>query len=174
MEARQYALLLELLRAMDAQGSWCGETHLQKATYFLQELEEVPLDFDFVLYKHGPYSFKLHEALGDMRAKLLIDAKQQPPYGPSLKPGPSAQVLEERSESEVAAYRPAIEFVAERLSRHDVVDLERLATALYVIRNYPDEKDKDQLMHEHKPHITIERAAEAIEEVEGILRERVK
>lgn len=172
MQAKGYALVLELLKAMEDRGSWCGETHLQKASYFLQEVVAVPLELDFILYKHGPYSFELHEVLGDMRAKLLIDVKPQPaPYGPSLKPGPSAQVLAEGFSKTIASYKQAIEFVAGKFSKHGAVDLERLATALYVIRNNPHEADRAELMHQLKPHITKERAAEALSEVEVILTE---
>ena len=171
MEAKRYALLLALLKAMKDRGSWCGETHVQKASYFLQEATNVPLNLDFILHKHGPYSFDLHEDLGDMRARLLIDIEQRPPYGPSLKRSPSAQVLAEGLSNSVAAYNSAIEFVAEKLSAHHVVDLERLATALYVIRNYTAEEDKAGLMNTLKPHISKERAAEAIDEVEKILEQ---
>ena len=41
------AIVTELAEQLTAQGSWCGETHLQKATYFLQELLEVPTGFEF-------------------------------------------------------------------------------------------------------------------------------
>src|SRR6266545_4036200 len=58
------ALLTELVEQMRAHDSWCGETHLQKATYFLQELLDVEMDYDFVLYKHGPFSFDLRDELG--------------------------------------------------------------------------------------------------------------
>ncbi|MDP2673539.1 MAG: hypothetical protein Q8Q00_01370 [Dehalococcoidia bacterium] len=171
MQAKRYALLLALLKAMKDRGSWCGETHVQKASYFLQEATHVPLDLDFILYKHGPYSFDLHEDLGEMRARLLIDIEQRAPYGPSLKQGPSAQVLADGFASAVAAYSPAIDFVAEKLSGHGVVDLERLATALYVIRNYTAEEDKAGLMNALKPHVAKDRAAEAIDEVEKILEQ---
>jgi len=171
MKAKRYALLLALLKAMDERGSWCGETHVQKASYFLQVATNVPLDLDFILYKHGPYSFDLHEGLGDMRARLLIDVKQRAPYGPSLIPGPSAQVLADGLSDYVAAHNLAIDFVAQKLSGHGVVDLERLATALYVIRNYTAEEDKAGLMNALKPHVTKDRAAEAIDEVEKILEQ---
>ena len=171
MEAKQNALLLALLKAMDERGSWCGETHVQKACYFLQEATKVPLDLDFILYKHGPYSFDLHEDLGDMRARLLVDIEQRPPYGPSLKQGRSAQVLTEGYSDFITAYRPAIEFVASKLSGQGVVDLERLATALYVIRNYQNEADKAQVMNDLKPRISKEKATEALDEVERILEQ---
>ena len=44
------AVLLSLINEMKARGSWCGETHIQKATYFLQELLGVPMNFEFILY----------------------------------------------------------------------------------------------------------------------------
>ena len=36
------AVLLSLIDNLQAKGSWCGETHVQKATYFIQELFGVP------------------------------------------------------------------------------------------------------------------------------------
>lgn len=64
----QAAILTELIDGMRASGSWAGETHIQKGTYFLQQLLEVPLGFRFILYKHGPFSFDLRDALAIMRA----------------------------------------------------------------------------------------------------------
>ena len=56
MERLQRAsILLRLNEELRKSGSWAGETHMQKATFFLQELLAVPLGFDFVLYKHGPF-----------------------------------------------------------------------------------------------------------------------
>ena len=57
------AVLLTLLEQLQARGSWCGETHVQKSVYFLQDLLQVPLGFEFVLYKHGPYSFDLNDEI---------------------------------------------------------------------------------------------------------------
>jgi hypothetical protein len=62
MERLQRAsILLTLNEELRRAGSWAGETHMQKATYFLQELTRIPLEFDFVLYKHGPFSFDLRD-----------------------------------------------------------------------------------------------------------------
>src|SRR6266508_496167 len=71
------ALLTELVEQMRAHDSWCGETHLQKATYFLQELLDVEMDYDFVLYKHGPFSFDLRDELGDFVSDKLIRYQPQ-------------------------------------------------------------------------------------------------
>jgi hypothetical protein len=64
-----------------------GETHMQKATFFLQELIKVPLGFEFLLYKHGPFSFDLRDELTFMRAQGFLRLEPQYPYGPTLVGG---------------------------------------------------------------------------------------
>ena len=67
------AILTELAARLRREGSWCGHTHMQKATYFLQDLLGVPTGYEFILYKHGPYSFDLSEELAGLRADYLIE-----------------------------------------------------------------------------------------------------
>jgi hypothetical protein len=71
------AVILSLIENLKKKGSWCGETHILKATYFLQELFDLPLGFEFILYKHGPFSFDLSDEFTAMRADMLL--KIQPP-----------------------------------------------------------------------------------------------
>ncbi len=52
------ALIAEMAERLHEKGSWCGEIHLQKALYFLQELFEVPTRFNFILpvfVRRGPF-----------------------------------------------------------------------------------------------------------------------
>lgn len=44
------AVILSLIENLRSKGSWCGETHIQKATYFIQELLRVPLEFGSVTF----------------------------------------------------------------------------------------------------------------------------
>ena len=114
-QTEQTAIVLELMDALHARRSWCGETHVQKCVYLLQEALRVPSQFEFVLYKYGPYSFDLHDLLGEMRADLLIDRETRPgPYGPRLKPSTSGANLLRRNTSITDPYRAAIQLVAER------------------------------------------------------------
>ena len=53
------ALLLRLVDRLREKGSPCGLTHVQKATYFVQDLMDVPLGFRFVLYKIWPVFVRL-------------------------------------------------------------------------------------------------------------------
>ena len=68
------ALIFELTKKMRERGSWCGETHLQKATFWAEECFSLPLGFDFILYKHGPFSFDLRDELTSMRCRALVRA----------------------------------------------------------------------------------------------------
>ena len=79
------AILVTLAEKLRDQGSWCGETHIQKGTYLLQELLGVPLELEYCLYKHGPYSFDLSDELTSLRADRIFDQEKQPyPYGQNL------------------------------------------------------------------------------------------
>ena len=64
-------------------GSWCGETHIQKTSYVAKCVEHVPFESEFVLYKHGPYSFDLNAVLNRMRSQGIITLVPQGSYGAS-------------------------------------------------------------------------------------------
>ena len=64
---KNVAILLQLIGSLKKYGSWGGETHVQKATYSLQQLKSVPLNFHFVLYKHGPFSFDLRDPFRQLK-----------------------------------------------------------------------------------------------------------
>lgn len=170
MERRQReAVVAELGEKLREHGSWCGETHLQKSLYFLQELLEVPTGFDYILYKFGPFSPDLREELGRMRTDGFLDLVPQPaPYGPKLRTTEVARrQLIERWGKTLARYDAQLEYVAEHLGGLGVGSLERLATALWVSREMPD-SDNDaraERINEVKPHVSIQAATEALETV---------
>jgi len=167
----QQLLLLELLDRLAAHGSWCGETHVQKCAYFLQEGLCVPSSFDFILYKHGPFSFDLRGCLGEMRATLLIGVTPRRPYGASLSVSDSGRAWLIRASDIIGTFSTHIEFVSERLASKGVVDLERLGTALYVIRNRPELSIDKQIeeVASLKPHISYEQARGALADVDHLL-----
>jgi len=157
---------------MAEHGSWCGETHLQKAVYFLQNLLDVPTDFGYILYKFGPFSRELRAELASMRADGFLDLVPQPqPYGPTLQVTPIAeQQLIARWPKTLGRHGPALNFAAEQLSDLGVSDLERLATALWVRREIPDSSPEGQAarLHEIKPHVSLSDATEALRKVEDM------
>lgn len=167
MKRRQReAVVAALDRKLLDKGSWCGETHLQKSVYFLQEMLEVPTGFEYVLYKFGPFSRELRGELGTMRGDGFLELVPQPaPYGPSLHPTTVAErQLIERWPKTLQRHDAALEFVAERLGGLGVGELERLATALWVTRESAG-ASHDTLarrINEIKPHVSVDAAKEAL------------
>ena len=72
------AILLDLAAQLREHGSWTGETHVQKAAYFVQELLGVPSGFRFVLYRHGPFSFDLRASLNKLEAWAAFRQRSSP------------------------------------------------------------------------------------------------
>jgi hypothetical protein len=162
-------VIAELVEKLREHGSWCGETHVQKAMYFVQDLTDVPSGFEFILYKHGPFSFDLRDEITAMRADLLLELEvRSPNYGPSLKTTETARRWCRRHQDSVNRARPAVEFVAAHFGERNVADLERLGTALYVLRKLGDARDPGELARhivELKPHVELSQAREAVETV---------
>jgi uncharacterized protein YwgA len=167
------SVLLALNEQLRAAGSWAGETHMQKATYFLQHLMGVPLAFDFILYKHGPFSFDLRDELTAMRAQGFLQLEPQYPYGPTLVAGEKSELLKNTFRTMIEGYVPKIRFVSEKLASKTVTDLERTATALYVTLESQTAATSDRVrrLNHLKPHIAPEDAQAAVSEVDEIILE---
>jgi len=174
---QKVAVLTELADRMRERGSWCGETHLQKAAYFLQDLLGVSLDFDFVLYKHGPFSFDLREELAAMRADGLLELEpQEEPYGPKLVPTPRSKELRDRYPKTLGRFNKPISFVADKLGEKGATALERLGTAFYMKQKHHnlDDESLAKRINQFKPHVLVESAKNALREVREISSEAKK
>lgn len=160
------AVLLELAQELNRHGSWCGATHLQKAAYFLTELAGVPLSYEFVLYRHGPFSFDLQDEIDELQGYGLIEAKPvDPPYGPQLAITEHGErFISRNGMPEAQQHTDDIQRIASLLGDAGVVQLERLATALYFLAIEGDRSDEEYVAHIHeaKSHISEEQAENAI------------
>jgi len=169
---KQDALLSELADQLNRLGSWCGETHMQKATYFLQGLRKVPLGFDFILYKHGPFSFDLRDELTSMRADGFLELHAQGQYGPSLVPTRRSTELRQDYPKTLKKYEADIEFVCDALGNQNVAELEKLATALYVYfqRESSSQKVRAKILHDLKSHISLSDSLDAVKQVDTLIQ----
>lgn len=171
---RNGVVLTKLIEELRAQGSWCGETHIQKAMFFVQELMDVPTQFEFILYKHGPFSFDLRDELTALRADRLIELEPQS-YGAKLVPTKQSENVRKYYSKTAARYAPAVKFVAEKLGKRGVTELERLGTAFYVSRRSKDcgasVNDRVDRVLKLKPHISAVQALQAVEEVDRLIAE---
>jgi hypothetical protein len=169
----QSSLILTLALALKANGSWAGETHVQKGGYFLNNLLKVPTGVDFILYKHGPFSFELRELLTDMEANGFIKWNSFPPYGPSISEGQLGGILREKFSNLSEQYRPQIDFVSRHLGPCNVASLERLATALYVTEEGFIGPARVGRIVSLKPHVSVVLAEKAVEEFDQIRTQAV-
>jgi hypothetical protein len=166
------AVLLKLAERLKAHGSWCGETHIQKSTYLLQEMLHVPLGFEFILYKHGPFSFELKDEIAEMRADTLLTWQEQPdPYGDSLIVASLGTQMLDSLKEEISPYDAQIEFVAKIINNRGVKDLEKLATAFYVRNTCGEISPEEQVkkLCQFKPHISSDDARLAVQEIDRII-----
>ncbi|MBZ5721000.1 MAG: hypothetical protein LAO03_11520 [Acidobacteriia bacterium] len=171
-QTQRFALLTLLNREMLRRGSWCGETHIQKATYFLQELLGVDLGFEFILYKHGPFSFELRDELLSMQADQLLElAVRQPGYGPTYVPTSFGVTFQERFPSTTSRYSEQVQFVADEMGNRGVVELEKLATAFFIVdrEGIKHFERRAQRLVDLKPHVSMAEARWATEIVDELI-----
>ena len=165
-EVQQRAFVCRMAQELRNKGSWCGETHLQKAAYIAKAVCGIGL-YDFDLYLHGPYSFDFKTDLLRMQADGFLRPRfVANHYGPTL------EVDEEAAEnlmSECANGNcdSAIGFVAEWFGDKGVSDLEKLATAHFVSEKNRDKSNDEMavILSKIKPHIDHQAALAAIDEV---------
>lgn len=159
-------ILVELAERLSASGSWCGETHMQKAVFFLQQLLDVPLGYSFILYKHGPFSFDLRDELTGLRADDVFTLQARPaPYGPRLLPTQLAVDLKSKFKRTRKQYAQQVEFVAHKFGNKRVTELERLGTALFVTAECSQDTsvaDRAEMISKLKPHINLDSARQAV------------
>jgi hypothetical protein len=168
-ELQKASIVLTLGKELRYRGSWTGETHVQKAIYVMQELLGVPTGFEFVLYKHGPFSFDLRALLSSMEADRFIRWEPKHPYGPSMEAGESADQLLRQFPKKPEEYGRQIDFVARKLGPYRVTDLEKLATALYVTHEERrTARERASRICELKPHISVAEAQHAVAELDGL------
>jgi hypothetical protein len=169
------ALLAELVDLLHENGSWAGETHIQKSVFLLEELFEQPLNYEFILYKHGPYSFALKDELSAARADQILTLDPQPPYGPKYVTSETSKELRARFPKTLKQSGPLLELIAGFLGSKSVTDLEQLSTAMYVYKE--DEArsraDMAQRLQALKPHISEYAAIQAFELLDE-LRDKAK
>jgi len=143
--------------------------------YLLQDLLDVPIEFPYILYRHGPFSFDLSDALTALRAdELLVLEPQAPPYGPRYAPTKMSARLEDAYDETLTTYDGELSFAADVIDGRSVGDLERLATALYVTKRRESEHDgsvqsRAECLNRLKPHVSVQAAAKAVEEIDKLI-----
>jgi hypothetical protein len=164
------ALVVYLTKKLKAKGSWCGETHLQKALFILQDLSKSNFSYKFVIYKHGPYSFDLNNELAAMRASNIIEFQfPKEGYGPSIAPTEFGEKVLDVNCENVRSFFTPVDFIADWFSSRDVRYLEKVATAYFITAKNPrvPTSERAKKLHSLKPHVDIAAAEEALSIVDA-------
>lgn len=166
------AVVLALIEELRANATLTKEGVVQKGTYLLQELTQVPLGFGFVFHKYGPYSFDLQDEIIAMQANLVLDLDLQRHDVPCLVPGEMSDSLKKRNRSTIACYSAQIQFLVSRLAGVKIGDIDRLSAALYVWLQSPaDGTHAATRLSQLKPRVSLSEASAALEEVVKIRKE---
>ncbi len=166
-ELQKSALIASLVKEYRARNLFCGETHVQKSVYFLQALFEVPLGFEFLLYKYGPFSFDLQSHVAAMRADDMLKVRPLD-YAATFEPGDQVSYLEKNLPKTIERHKKAIDFAVENLGHRGVKQLEPLATALFFAVNEGDQSIDARVtrIRDVKPHIPDEDARSAVKQID--------
>ena len=168
----KWKFLTLVIGRLNKQGSWTGETHIQKVAFFLKELLGLG-KFRFVLYKYGPFSFDLRKSIAYLKALDLVRLElREPPYGSSLVLTERGRKLAEKLAREMDKRTLAkVDEIAKEFGNKTVSELERLSTALYLMGRNLNTEDAAKRLHELKPHISEGEALTACKAIERLLEQ---
>lgn len=173
MDYDKHFYILTAVECLRKAGSWTGKTHVQKALALTSCLPGSSLPFDFVLYKHGPYSFDLDQELEEMMSYDALQMIPQGQYGPSLKPGQGSGFPTAFHSADVAdTTLKMIEQTAEFVGASTVIELESLATATWIRtrENVKEDSSVFARLRELKPHLAESVAKDGVLKSKTFLR----
>jgi hypothetical protein len=174
MDFHKHALLLGMIETLRRRGSRTGKTHVIKGMMLAAASKAFDVPFEFFLYKHGPYSTDIEENLEEMQSYAAITVEPAfDGYGVIFQPGEMASYVKQRaplSEQEESG----IERVCNFLQSKNVNQLERLATAAWIRTRMriTDHHEAALRLNALKPHVPLQEAREADQEVAGFLCEQ--
>ena len=167
MHFKKHAFILGIIEGLHRRGSWTGKTHVQKALSLLQDRSRLNEPFQFVLYKHGPYSFEVESELEQMQSYGAIRVEPNAEgYGVVLCLDDKADFVRQVAPLSSKEHE-LIDAVCNFVGRRNVTELESLATASW-IRNQEGVTDSAAVverLNSLKPHISLLQAEQANEEI---------
>jgi len=148
-----------------------GRTALMKLAYFAQELQGIPLGYNFTLYSYGPFDSSVLTDLDIAQNMTAVDVSVKHHalgYGYQITPRPDW-----KPNKEIAKYSGEIDEIVNRFGRLKPSELELLSTLIYVDRDAREKNRRltfDRLTedtHEIKPHFSKSAIRTAAEQLAG-------
>ena len=138
-----------------------GRTQVMKLFYFLQELKDVPLGYDFRLFTYGPFDSDVLSdlatacSLNMLLEKTIIYSRG---YGYEITPGPHANQLTRELEASNPILASQIDDVVREFGSYGAAELELRSTILFVEREFASsgedvsEQELVERVRQIKPH----------------------
>jgi len=152
-----------------------GRTQLMKLCYFLQEIESVPLSYDFRIFNYGPYDSEVLYYLGTACGNDVLNEETviyPRSYGYKITPGPKAQELSDSLDPELAE---RIDRITQSFSGDGAGELELKSTIVFVDREFDRKQQPGNIdiiadrVHSIKPHFPLQKVKESVESMRPYL-----
>lgn len=150
---------------LQAPSSKLGRTQLMKLCYFLQEIEGVPIRYDFRLFNYGPFDSEVLSDLGIACSRNVLKeqtVEDNRGYRYNITPGESAEQLSMELESSNPQLVCHIDRIVKAFASEGAAELELKSTILFVDREFSRDAQPGSIdtiskrVHEVKPHFSEE------------------
>lgn len=147
-----------------------GRTAFMKLLFFLQEVKDVPLGYQFSLYSYGPFD---SDVLADIStAERLNVLKSSTIYYPSgmgyeYSPGSDLKSVENLAGDFLEEHKTSIDWVLRHFAGKTAAELELLSTTLFVAK-YQNPQTVEKLVEQVKlikPHFSQEQIQKGFDEL---------
>jgi uncharacterized protein len=134
---RRLAALVTLVES--SPGQVLGRTAIVKLPYLLQELQGLPLGYDFRLYTYGPFvsdvlnDLASAESLGALTVKTVLYPVG---YGYEIRSGPAAESIKGKAADWLREHHRQLESVAREFGGLSASELELASTIVYADREF--------------------------------------
>lgn len=170
----RYAVIIELASRFSTQSRPLGKTALQKYVYFLQELYDVDVGYEFSLYTYGPFSAELMQDLDVTHAMGAVEVTYDPYTNAyNIRPGPKKDAIRNRASGFLERVKHALDQVLAYFGNYGARELELQATIVYAERDAKRRSEalpEDHLVqrvHEIKPHFSETEIHTAVRQLLG-------
>lgn len=166
---KKTALLLCIVDGLAQKDTWGSETRIQKLVYFLQNLLDIPLDFEFILYMYSPYSYDLRDKLTSLRADRLLTLETKRYSGARFVTTDLGKKYQEAFPIFLESYKKKFELIINSLGTKPILELEQLAIAFHLTRLAEKQEEPNFLddwaeeLQKWRPNISVNNGQDFLE-----------
>jgi len=145
-------LLLHIIDKLHSKGDRNGETNIQKLAYFIIKAKLAPLDYDYVLYNYGPYSFQLKDDLTYIEESRMV-CKEPDSSGFGFKYIPNYEMDFVDETLKETRFQSKIDQLIIKFRQIPAKNLGLIATYMYIYDKNQDIDDENLInaVHNIKP-----------------------